>query len=351
MGSWDGARTRWREHELAGGARAGAWSRARARRTQRGHIRSRWAVYAVAVAIMAGGGLGAAALMPSTFLKGLVIGLTLAAVPSILWSMVVQVTGTAPIMMGDQAEQWTASELRKLGRHGWRLINRVLLRKNADIDHVLIGSGGMLAVETKWCATWDSAYGRTRQRDAAKQALENARLLGLWAPIRKLGVQVQPVVVLWGPEVRHWSVAQQIRHIDGVPIITGPSLNAWATSFATNVLTPEQVQASWTAIDVQVASREPGDEAVRTMPLSLQDVVRRIGAAVVGAYLGLVFVVAIFTWTRSLWWAGSLGLASALVAGVGFKYRPLRWSVCGWVAGTGATVLGLLGAVALVAVA
>jgi hypothetical protein len=70
-----------------------------------------------------------------------VLGVLLAAVPGALWAWTVQVTGTGPVMISDQAEQWTAAELRKLRRHGWRVVNHFLLR-NDDIDHVLTGPGG-----------------------------------------------------------------------------------------------------------------------------------------------------------------------------------------------------------------
>jgi len=79
------------------------------------------------------------------FCAGLVVAGDLGAVA--FW--VAQATGTASTMMGDLAEQWTASELRKLRRRGWRVLNHVML-KQRDIDHVLIGPGGVYAVETKW---------------------------------------------------------------------------------------------------------------------------------------------------------------------------------------------------------
>jgi hypothetical protein len=65
--------------------------------------------------------------MPTDLLKGMVLGAAFVAGPAALWALTVQATGTAPVMMGDQAEQWTASELRKLGRRGWRLVNHVAL--------------------------------------------------------------------------------------------------------------------------------------------------------------------------------------------------------------------------------
>jgi hypothetical protein len=71
-----------------------------------------------------------------------------------------RLTGTASTMMGDTAEQWTAQELRPLSKDGWRLINHFGLTSD-DIDHLLIGPGGVFVLETKWSSTdWQSAAGR-----------------------------------------------------------------------------------------------------------------------------------------------------------------------------------------------
>ena len=47
-------------------------------------------------------------------------------------------------------EQWTARELRSLRKRDWHLANGLLLRRVADIDHVVIGPGGVLVIETKY---------------------------------------------------------------------------------------------------------------------------------------------------------------------------------------------------------
>lgn len=113
---------------------------------------------------------------------GFLLGVLLTGVAAAVWFWTVQATGTAPTMAGDTAEQWTAMELRRLRRRGWRLVNRVVLKRQ-DVDHVLIGPGGVFAVETKWTATpWQLDPPEDRVRRAAAQASENARDLQLWQP-------------------------------------------------------------------------------------------------------------------------------------------------------------------------
>src|SRR4051794_20097195 len=124
---------RIRERELASDQRAGSWTRANVRRRQREFVKAHW-LYVLATPLVAMVLTPLTLLMPSwsrMFLAG-------ALVSSGIWIAVVVVllgSGTGCLMMGDIGEQWTAQELRPLQRRGWKLINRMLL-KRGDIDHV-----------------------------------------------------------------------------------------------------------------------------------------------------------------------------------------------------------------------
>lgn len=77
-------------------------------------------------------------------------------------ALVVVVSGSTHLMMGDLGEQWTREELEGLRRAGWRLVNGVRLRPAGDLDHVLIGPGVVVVVETKWgSADWTPAPTRS----------------------------------------------------------------------------------------------------------------------------------------------------------------------------------------------
>ncbi len=43
----------------------------------------------------------------------------------------------------------SGSELNRLGRHGWRVLHSVPLANKVDIDHLLIGPGGVFSINTK----------------------------------------------------------------------------------------------------------------------------------------------------------------------------------------------------------
>ena len=234
---------RRRIRELSGDTRAGSWARGRARTAQREFLRDHWRLYAALLGALYAVAVLASLAMPSDFLKGLVFGSLIVAGPAMLWSWTVQVTGTAPVMMGDLAEQWSAGDLRKLARTGWRLVNHFALAKD-DIDHVLVGPGGAFAVETKWSASpWRSDYGQARLREAISQSSRNARALRLWHPFKSQAIPVHPAVVLWGGGTKDWTQEEQVRVTDGVTIVTGAALNNWTRTLGAGVLTEDAIAA------------------------------------------------------------------------------------------------------------
>jgi hypothetical protein len=109
--------------------------------------------------------------------------------------------------MGAEAEQWTSAELRRLCRRRWVVVghrqryhvNNVLLDA-WDIDHVLIGPEGILAIETKWSASsWTDTIRTRRAVEAAAAVRAKARKLEriLASTNYGLALSVTPLVVLW----------------------------------------------------------------------------------------------------------------------------------------------------------
>lgn len=336
-----GLADRRRARSLAGDARAGSWARGRARVTQREFLREHWLLYSGAMLGMLGITVGVASLMPTGFLKGLVVGGFLVASVAALWSWTVQVTGTAPVMMGDVAEQWTAGELRKLHARGWRLVNHFVLAKD-DIDHVLIGPGGMYIVETKWSASsWQADFGQARLRDAITQASTNARSLRLWHPVKSSRVPVDAVVVLWGGGVKAWEESERIRQIGGTTVVTGPALSTWTRQLRSIGLTDDQIAEAWRALDSQVAKRDPVDEAIHPVPLSFGELLARLAIVVVFAILGILFLGQLVRVTDSGWITLGIGAASLLPGLAAIRVAALRLAAWGWISGVGLPVVAL----------
>ncbi|WP_320773578.1 nuclease-related domain-containing protein [Streptomyces sp. CRN 30] len=50
---------------------------------------------------------------------------------------------------GLEGERRVGAELNRLTRHGWRILHSIPLANNVDIDHLLIGPGGVFSINTK----------------------------------------------------------------------------------------------------------------------------------------------------------------------------------------------------------
>ena len=334
---------RVRRHSLGGDQRAGSYARGLARRRQRDFIRRAW-MHLALFALWIAGVLGVTvALTPSSFMRGLIVGLGVAGTAGALWLWIVEATGTAPTMMGDLGEQWTAKELRRLRRSGWQVVNHVTLTA-PDIDHVLVGPGGMFAIETKWSATtW--TVDDPRIRSAAESACRNARLLGLWQNLKPAHVgQVRPVVFLWGAGAGELPESFEVA---GATVVPGHAAKAWRQQLGAGLLAAEQIQAAWSALDAHCRKRDQVEQGLYPLPLSLWEWAIRVVLALTAACAGLLTA----TWVPKVTASGlGMALGWGLLLGLGVlaaRIRPARFLAMAWVAGV-AVVLVLVAGLLLV---
>jgi hypothetical protein len=285
--------------------------------------------------------------LPGTFARGLFVGVLTTAVVATLSFWVVQATGTGPIMMGDQGEQWTAQELRHLRKRGWKVINDVAL-KWWNTDHVIVGPGGAYAIESKWSATsWQVVPPDNHVAAGCRQVDDNARTMTLWLRPLKLGT-VRPVLALWGANARELATAQELVARDRkVTVVAGPKIQEWLRTLPNGRLSDEQIASAWSKIDQQCRRRDAWAADDVAVPLSLSELGMR---AVLAVLAGSASFLAAATWlatSPSPWlWAPALVLLTlpALVLrrfqdGVGY----LVW---GWLGGVAVTVVLLAWAVA-----
>jgi hypothetical protein len=263
--------------------------------------------------------------LPTPYLQGLTVGVGCATIVATQWLWIVQATGTASLAMGEQAEQFTASLLRK--RRGWRVVNHVNLRM-ADIDHVLLGPDGIFAIETKWSShDWSTE----RLEGAAAQAARNARDLGLWADLRAYG-PVRPLVVVWGPAAE----LPEVTTTNGVDVVQGKHFDQWWQQRPVRqpALSPADLDTAWDALSQRCELMDP-NQPVKPRPVSDMAIMGSFSVA-----LGMVAFVAV------LWAGAHLPLivaipATAVGALLGFLVQRrvhgfLRWLALAWVAGIGA---------------
>jgi hypothetical protein len=305
---------RFRLAKLAGGDRVGAQSRRELHEQQRRWLRARWHLILMVAAVA---GLMAAAVHSLVWAPAApyVVGATLASSAWWVYTMMLETGGISSKRAGVTAEEWTASELRPFGRHGWRLVNHVMIQKS-NVDHALLGPGGFIAVETKFRSDWSAAArDLTAMAWQAKQAARDLQArLRVWKPL------VRPVVVMWGPELRqHFAT---VFERDGVTFCPGHLLHDFVASLPAEIEVHD-VQKAYTNLDEYVRRRDSGEvqemgDLPRTITEALHDSIFVTASVVLSA---LVVLPPAGLAPAGLWCMVAVGL---LVAGGMVSRR--KWS-------------------------
>lgn len=159
----------------------------------------------------------------SPWASGFSVGLWFGVMP-VLWQAFVTSQGLAHRMMGVDAEEWTGSELNKLDARHWRVFHDVPLQRG-NVDHVVVGSRRLYAIETKWVSGEPTHYGLKRL-----VGITAHRAKALEIGIRQSGVprRVTPLLVLWGPGVRD-AVPERGQRLEpeAVTVVAGVHASHW----------------------------------------------------------------------------------------------------------------------------
>lgn len=331
------------ERHFAGDGRAGTWSAQSATRRRRDFLRHHWPLMVVPVAAAAAVAPAVVILAP-VWCRQMLLG---ADVASGLWGavyLVAAMSGAASVEMGCLAEQWTAKELRRLRRNGWRLVNELRYRRRSDVDHVLVGPGGAVVVETKYRADgWQSGrYADGVIAGACLQVERNVEDVWLTSMATLARDQVRGVVVVWGGgyDRRHVGTGR-------VEVVSGADLRGWLAALPRDGLDEAGIETVYRQM-VDHAGRRDRWDADHSEPtprsfthLGLQGIALGL-VALAGLYAEAVVEAAVG-------WAWCLAAAFGLVAvawGPGWRrrYRPLRMA---WTVGTQMVTAGVVVLVAL----
>ena len=319
---------RRRSKELASDGRAGWTARTSVRERHRAFLRAQWReLSGLALAVLAVCGV-AAALVHGPLQRGFILGIGVTLSASLVTALVVLNSGTAPLMMGEIAEQWTAQELRPLREHGWRLVNHFGLG-HGDQDHVMVGPGGVVLLETKWGGTpWNVNAGDAPFRSALEQTARNARQLSLWHGVVKHGrPEVQPVLVVWGPAAQKLRELPVRRHESGVVVMSGDRLQKWMLRQPRDRLAGANVNGVFDEIDRHLVRRDQRERVSRPMPRSLGEMVRRTVTGL-GLGVGLFLVTSwLLRLSESLLVWGVAGLLVLAVAEVVRRRSRWQWEL------------------------
>jgi hypothetical protein len=167
--------------------------------------------------------------------------------------------GTYHLTMAADAEGWTSKDLRKALGAEWKVVDWISF-EYSEADHVVVGPGGVFAIEAKYTDSivdLDSARGQRWAQRAVDQAIEGARSVSFL--LGRHQCRVDPVVVIWGSEVTG-SPAE----IDGVPILAGRDVRSPHAPWQQNrtTIAPDHV-ASWEQRLIEYRAMRLADEAKR----------------------------------------------------------------------------------------
>jgi hypothetical protein len=257
--------------------------------------------------------------------------------------MVTRLTGAASLEMGALAEVWTASELRLLRRHGWRIANHILLRFG-DIDHLLVGQHGVLVVETKWSANaWNPHADRFR--NALRQVQRNAHDIRIWRPELRRGSPdlVRPVLFLWGGSRSDAPRPDSPGFCEGEEEDYGiAAARRWREGLAQRreggELSEVQVASIWEAVKKNASGLDKREQ-LKPAPPSIA----RICVIVMSAFLtATVALLACFHSSQVVTsgWSRVAIAAAYVVAGLlARRWQPARMIALGWLTGTGFAIV------------
>lgn len=150
--------------------------------------------------------------------------------------------------LGVEGERSSAAQLEKLRELGWTAVHDRKLER-ANVDHVLVGPGGVFAIDSKRWTSVVTVEDGTVKREGVDQPCLSSSARRNAAAINSVikqstpsNVWVEAVVVFWG------EFPQNFIHEDRVTYVAGETLTAWLYSRET-VLKPKQIEEIASAIE------------------------------------------------------------------------------------------------------
>ncbi len=274
--------------------------------------------------------------------RGFAAGVFLAATVGYLAHWVSVASGSTSAAMGQAAEEWTATELRRLRRRGWKHVNSVMFRQ-WDIDHIAVGPNGVIVIETKWRSDpIDLTDPDQWLLDAADRLHRNERDVALhlgWSAAKQPDAWITSVLVVWGPRITQPS-AQPLRSDRGVNVLAGEHLRQNLADLTEQVLSSSEVDEIIAKLEVQARSRDQAESpSWRTVQTRAHRGLVCAVVAFIAAYVSLLS-------TRLGWGYFAAAAVLAVAGAIGAtnqRYRP--WALS-WLTGTLVVTIGVSIAIA-----
>lgn len=166
------------------------------------------------------------------FWRGVGAGLAVAIlVGGVVWSLLTT-DGSISWRVGAFGELWTSDALRRLGPE-WTVLNNLRVpganKTPREIDHVAVGPGGVMVVETKLWPTKERRLDTTSSPDvnrAAQSAQRHAGVVRWFLDGTTPDDVVMPTVMFWGSDL---SSPEELvlTNREGVAIVHGRDSASW----------------------------------------------------------------------------------------------------------------------------
>ena len=256
-----------------------------------------------------------------------------------LWAdsiLILLYSGAATTIMGLDGENKTADILRGFRKRGWTLINGIKIKSRSDVDHVLVGPGGVLVFETKWSHNaWPANdKGRTSMSSqlskAVGQTLTNRNLIQWRFGKSFEGVNIRAVCVLWSAEDS--SNLPQVFESGSVTVVRGDALFGWLNQLEVTSLEKTQIDSITAEIERQALSRDELERETKGLPRPTFDqiVKRAILEPLFGGAAAFLIFSGILYFKNILLAIG--GLAVMIIVGImgNIRIPGLRRALTGW---------------------
>jgi hypothetical protein len=202
---------------------------------------------AILAAVMIAGCVVIALLPTFPTAKAFFLGfLTAAFLVAVAWLVGVS-SGSYGWSLGKMGEEFTAEAVVSSARHrqGWRLVNGLYFGGHGDVDHTVVGPGGVFVIESKFTTSpcrvaggrVEGITGREPISQARKGASKVEKMLKYGR--ERFDVRVRPVVVIWGPG--RVKMDQGWQMVDGVLLCDGPEHRRWLRELDGQVLDQELI--------------------------------------------------------------------------------------------------------------
>ena len=177
-------------------------------------------------------------LLVDGYLVGFAHGLLAGSLVGMVCLVFLAFTGSIWQLAGAWGEDNTRDGLKWATRRRciWGSIDNIELA-NGDIDHLVITSGGAIAIDSKWHATARNHAGLAEDVRRANAAAAKAKSV-----LRSLGrpMDVRPVVVMWG--AGQLDLPEGGGQFEGVDIVAGVHLRRWLRGLSTGDLERDQAR-------------------------------------------------------------------------------------------------------------